>query len=105
MRRLVVDVKRDELVLWAKPPIEDPNHGWYVTLEPGEAALIESEMKRFREWAALKVRACIRAQNSWHHPQKCDLVVFERKYWAVPSAHRNTLEHGARVVYSPEEGA
>lgn len=68
----------------------------------GEAALIESEMKRFREWARNKVDELLRAHGSWAPAWEYGLVVCLNRYetrWVGASLYPRD-----RLVYSPEEG-
>jgi hypothetical protein len=67
----------------------------------GEAAVIEREMKRFREWAHNKVDAMLREKGSWAPAWEWGLVVCQNQYetrWigALLFPHD-------RLVYSPEE--
>jgi hypothetical protein len=72
----------------------------------GEAALIEKEMKRFREWAALKVAWTTGHSDPKWAPPWDSLVVFQGNYEVVSNdLVAIALKDGARLVYSPGEAA
>jgi hypothetical protein len=68
----------------------------------GEAAVIEREMKRFRE----KMEALVSVSNVASLPPAFAVVVSHGEYQVVSSVFLPViLAAGARLVYSPEEGA
>lgn len=76
---------------------------------PGEAALVESEMKRFREWARGLIRSMLNADGSI---EGLNLVVFPRHrfhpYFVMRTENIRPVpfnRDGGRIIYSLEEGA
>lgn len=95
--------KMDVFPLMHRPPVPIVRHhvegsASYHFFEedwPGEAALIESEMKRFREWAKKELG------RLGPYP---GMALFVEKGGFFSCYAKNPCGH-LRLVYSPEEGA